>query len=175
MKCVYLSAKVQTRIDRLKKNGKAGHQLARKVTGIIESLTSGTVNRHRDAVGSYTKYGENRIKNCHKYDLGCGYRLITLQRGSKVYIPFLGSHDDCQRWLSNNSRMKDAAVGKGALFRILPAGRLAGGQPDAGLVDSAKKGADELRLELSDKELRRVFCGLVEGVEKGRVKKRGNS
>jgi len=118
MKYLYVSAKVKSRIETLKKTGKAGAALAQKTTRIIESLTSGAVRHHMDALGSYTKYGEKRIKNCRKYDLGCGYRLITLQRGGKVFIPFLGTHDECQRWLENNSRLKEVAAGKGKLLKI---------------------------------------------------------
>lgn len=170
MKYVYLSAKVQNRIDRLRRNGKAGHQLARKVTGIIASLTSGTVNRHRDAVVSYTKYGENRIKNCHKYDLGCGYRLIVLRHDSKIYIPFLGPHDDCQRWLENNSRMKAVAVGKGTWFQFSE--KPGSFETEAGRVPERlnEENADEPELEMTDRDLRRVFCGLVKGAEKQRSK-----
>ena len=71
-----------------------------------------------DAIEGYTKYGEKRIKNCRKYDLGCGYLLITLQRCKTVFIPFLGSHDECQRWLENNSRLKAFNSGKGKTIHI---------------------------------------------------------
>ena len=166
MKQVYLGAKVQSRIKSLKKNGKAGDQLARKVTRIIAGLTSGTVQFHRDAIDSYTKYGEKRIKKCRKYELGCGYRLITVQRDSKTYIPFLGPHDECQRWLENHSRMKAPTAGKGTWFRFSkscgdfenPAGR----QP----ADSEDAHCDPLESEVNDKDLRRVFRGLVEGIRR---------
>ena len=58
----------------------------------------------------------NRIlKNCRKYDLDRGYRLITLQRGSTIYVPFLGPHDECQRWLENNSRLNGIVTGHDVL------------------------------------------------------------
>jgi hypothetical protein len=93
MKSICISKKVEDHIEALKKNGKAGTTLANKAKGIIDRLASGTAQHHMDAIGSFTKYGENRIKNCRKYDLGCGHRLITLQRGDTIYIPFLGTHD----------------------------------------------------------------------------------
>jgi len=166
MKYVYLSAKVQHRIERLKRTGKAGQQLARKVAGIIASLTSGTVQHHRDVIDSYTKYGENRIKKCRKYELGCGYRLITVQRDAKTYIPFLGPHDECQRWLDNHSRMKAVIAGKGTWFRLStaddvfeePAG-VSPADPDEGFRDSCET-------HISDKDLRRVFEGLVAGLRR---------
>lgn len=34
-----------------------------------------------------TRHGESRLKNCRKYDLGGGYRLITLQEGGSSSLP----------------------------------------------------------------------------------------
>lgn len=107
MKFLCAGKKVVSRIKSLKKTGKAGRNLADKAESIIERLASGMIGPDVDIAGRFTKYGEKRIKNCCKYDLGCGYRLITIQRGSTIYLPFLGSHDDCQRWLENNIRLKD--------------------------------------------------------------------
>ena len=118
MKSLFVSSKVESRIAALEKAGKSGKALAQKATGIIDSLASGDFQHHMDVVENYTKYGEKRIKNCRKYDLGCGYRLITLQRGKTVFIPFLGSHDECQRWLENNSRLKAFHAGKGNTIHI---------------------------------------------------------
>ena len=165
MKYVYLSAKVQNRIERLKKTGKAGQQLARKVAGIIADLTSGTVQHHRDAIDRYTKYGENRIKNCRKYELGCGYRLITLQRDAKTYIPFLGPHDECQRWLDNHSRMKGVITGKGAWFRLSETDAFSE-EPGGMAAASRENFKDDRAAQISDKDLRRVFRGLVEAAQK---------
>ncbi len=166
MKYVHISSKVERRIESLKQSGKTGSALAQKATRIIESLTSGTIRHHMGAIGSYTKYGEKRIKNCRKYDLGCGYRLITLQREGKVFIPFFGTHDECQRWLENNSRLKEIIAGNGILFRISHHKQSptspASIEPE-GLEEEAD---DEVMLKISDKDLRRVFSGLVKGAKK---------
>jgi hypothetical protein len=166
MKYLYISVKVENRIEALKKAGKAGVALAQKTILIIESLTSGAVRHHMDAIGSYTKYGENRIKNCRKYDLGCGYRLITLQRGGKVYIPFLGTHDECQRWLENNSRLKEVPVGKGKLLKISPKAQTPASRSYGASTDIVEDLQEDRLLEISDKVLRCVFSGLVEGTGK---------
>jgi len=116
--------------------------------------------------GSYTKYGEKRIKNCRKYDLGCGYRLITLQRGAKVFIPFLGTHDECQRWLQNNSRLKEVSSGKGTLLEISRKPPSSAGPAIAGAADIQEDAEEEVPLEISNRDLRFVFRGLVEAVRK---------
>jgi hypothetical protein len=161
MRYLHVSAKVENRIAALNKAGKAGAVLAKKTTRIIESLTSGAVRNHMEVAVSYTKYGEKRIKNCRKYDLGCGYRLITLQRGEKVYIPFLGTHDECQRWLEKNSRLKKVAAGRGTLMEISRK------PPSAEGSGAVRQDAEEdLLPELSDRDLRFVFRGLVDAVRK---------
>ena len=115
-----------------------------------------------DAIGSFTKYGEKRIKNCRKYDLGCGYRLITVERGETVFVSFMGTHDNCQRWLENNSRMKDFKAGAGRTIRVVE-------KKPVKMISKMSERADNIAddhdvLEhLTDKDLRRVFSGLVQG------------
>jgi len=164
MKHVHISSKVERRIEDLKHDGKAGRALAQKVTLIIESLATGAVCRHKDTVERYTRYGEKRIRNCHKYDLGCGHRLVTLQRGAKIFVLFLGTHDECQRWLKNHSRLKEVIAGNGEVFEILPESPIPANPADTDATNSREDAEEEL--QLSDQELRRIFCGLVEAARK---------
>jgi len=166
MKYVHISAKVERRIETLKKSGKAAKALAQKAEHIIESLTSGSVRHHMDAVGSFTRYGEKRIKHCRKYDLGCGYRLVSLQRGMNVFIPFLGTHDGCQRWLETNSRLKKIAVGKGTFFPIPDRLQSPEMISDNASADFDADDKDDLLSDINDKILRRIFSGLVEAAGK---------
>jgi hypothetical protein len=165
MKLLFVSSKVESRIAALEKSGKSGKALAQKAAGIIDCLASGNVRNHMDAVESYTKYGEKRIKNCRKYDLGCGYRLITLQRGKTVFIPFLGSHDECQRWLENNSRLKAFNAGKGKTVHIEDRKSSLKNLRDVANMDIAED-ADGPLQNMTDKDLRSVFNGLVEGARR---------
>jgi hypothetical protein len=168
MKYLFISSKVESRIEALKKAGKAGATLARKATRIVDSLASGTIRHHMDSIGSYTKYGEKRIKNCRKFDLGCGYRLITLQHELHVFIPFLGTHDECQRWLENNSRLKEVIAGNGSLVKISAPEKSPKDLPAGVSVDLSDDTENELLLNVRDKDLRRIFSGLVEGPKKRR-------
>lgn len=168
MKSLFISSKVERRIADLEKAGKPGKALAQKATAIIDSLASGDVQNYMDAAESYTKYGERRIKNCRKYDLGCGYRLIILHRGKTVFIPFMGSHDECQRWLEKNSRLKAFHAGKGKTIHIQGRKPSPANLRDIDRMDMDED-ADGLQQNLSDKELRSVFKGLVQG-EKNRLR-----
>lgn len=170
MKYVHISANVTNRIKTLRKAGKAGAALAHKASRIIENLTSGYLRHHMDGISGYTKYGEKRIKDCRKYDMGCGYRLITLQRGQRVFIPFLGTHDECQRWLESNSRLKSFTAGKGTWFRVSREQRLLEDQARATSSYQREDACEASELKVSDEDLRRVFSGLVEAANRRRPK-----
>jgi hypothetical protein len=169
MKYINISEKICTRIKNLKKSGKEGNALAQRATRIIEGLISGDLQHHVDAVGRFTKYGEKRIKNCIKFDLGAGYRLITLRRGEILYIPFLGTHDECQRWLETNSRLKKLDMSNGTLFRILESSQPAASSTGIDSSDIQAHAEDDTLPELSDQDLRRVFRGLIEAARKNQV------
>jgi hypothetical protein len=90
--------------------------------------------------------------------------LITLQRGDTVFIPFLGTHDNCQRWLESNSRLKDLNAGAGRMIRVVK-------KKPAKMISRMSEEADNIADDygmfkhLTDKELRIVFAGLVQGTK----------
>jgi len=49
-----------------------------------------------------TKHGETRIKNCVKYELGDGWRLVTQQTEKQCRFLFVGDHEDVDRWLDSH-------------------------------------------------------------------------
>lgn len=51
-----------------------------------------------------TKNGEQRIRNCIKYDLGCGYRLVTIRLADRLFIPFIGDHDETDQWFERHKQ-----------------------------------------------------------------------
>lgn len=52
-----------------------------------------------------TNNGETRIKNCIKFDLQNGCRLITTKIKDHICFLFAGKHDDCDRFLETNKGM----------------------------------------------------------------------
>ena len=168
MKSIKISVKVKDRIDELNQSGKIGKVIASKALNIIENIKSGAIPEYREQVGTCTKYGEKRIKNCYKFDFGSGYRMITLHNSNSgtIFIPFLGTHDECQRWLENNSRLKKVGAGKGTLLEISRKQPSSAGPAVAVSADIQEEAEEELQLELSDRDLRFVFRGLVEAVRK---------
>lgn len=67
---------------------------------IIEAQNSGEIQL------AVTKHGENRIDGCEKYDLGDGYRLVTVYVGEVGFFMYVGNHEDSQAWLDANKGMK---------------------------------------------------------------------
>jgi hypothetical protein len=50
----------------------------------------------------FTRKGEYRITKCRKIALGCGYRLVCIQKDSHLVLLYVGSHDECFRWIERN-------------------------------------------------------------------------
>ncbi len=62
---------------------------------------------HPDTAGQLanakmTNHGESRVKSCVKYDLGDGFRLITVQTKNAIFLCFAGTHDEADKWLDRN-------------------------------------------------------------------------
>ena len=66
---------------------------------------------------SVTNHGETRIKNCVKYDLGNGWRLVTQQTTKTCTFLYIGDHEDTERWL-NNHRGEEIGVKDKQLVRV---------------------------------------------------------
>lgn len=90
-------AKLLSNLPRLGKNERV---VAARAGRIIADLQSNPV--HREAECKRTRHGELRVQDCRKYDLSCGFRLIALKRAGRLIFTFIGTHDDCQRWIENN-------------------------------------------------------------------------
>lgn len=84
----------------LKIQGGKGQSTANKVLNIIGGASLGDADPFKGY--KVTNYGESRIKHCVKYDLGDGYRLITIQNQKYILLCYAGDHDDCDKWLMQN-------------------------------------------------------------------------
>jgi hypothetical protein len=101
MRYLHISRNIERYLDRLRTYGKHGVLAASQYLQIIDYIRqakwrSDMINCKR------TKNGEYRLKNCIKYDLGHGYRLVTVKDGDNLFIPFAGSHDETDRWIATH-------------------------------------------------------------------------
>jgi hypothetical protein len=108
-------------------------------------------------VGRRTRNGELRIKNCVKYDLGNGYRLICLKRECCFIALYIGTHDECSRWLQRN---KDLAYDlDNASCEHIATKEVA--SPSSKIEeDPVITYEKELMTNLDDRMLRKIFCGI---------------
>lgn len=91
----------QKRLDTLKHSGGTASLAAQKAQILLTHIEqNGTI----DGAGKLTKNGEARLKNSVKFDLGNGYRLICTKEKDKLYLRYIGSHDECDRWIKQHAR-----------------------------------------------------------------------
>lgn len=98
---IHFSQTLDKEIKRLQKAGTQGEQAVAKFQNLLADIK--TYSCQFEAVASKrTKKGEQRIKNCVKYDLGGGYRLVTVRVNDHLFVPFLGSHDETDQWFQRH-------------------------------------------------------------------------
>jgi hypothetical protein len=160
---LYLDAKLDKQLEALSRSHKKAVLAAERAHDIVSKLQGG--HAPSAEAGSTTKRGELRIKGCIKYDLGSGYRLVTLKQGRDLYLLYAGSHDDCHRWIENNRELPIDEIRWRS--RQLPIKR---SQAPGQFVDAqkqikdAEETVDDLE-ELDDRQLRTIFRGLIQSVQ----------
>ena len=156
----YLDPKLDKCLAGLRRSGKKASLAADRADEIISRLRAGIFPPGQ--VATVTKHGELRIKGCMKYDLGSGYRLVTLKDGRQIYLLYIGSHDECHRWIENNRDLPlDLIQERSEAVAIKP------GQSRKVSADSEEVLEDistedfEIEEFYDDSELRRIFSGLT--------------
>lgn len=151
-------------LEALRAKGGESLVAARKVDEFIDLLL------HRDKRGDrekfrFTRKGEARIKYCKKIDLGCGYRIVCIKKDGHLALLYVGTHDDCFRWIERNRGMKfDVSASEGSL-RIEHGNYIAGDDTTQDILEEQRmlvEYEDSLTSRLSDDVLRQVFSGLCQ-------------
>lgn len=158
---IHLDPKIEKRLDVLRRSGKKAAIAAAKAGKIISRLETGRAIP--DQAGSVTKHGELRIKRVKKYDLGSGYRLITFKHEDCLYLLYVGTHDECHRWIENNRELTvDQIRERCTEIPVIDNGNDIQEEEVEEVADlSEEEGFDPLAA-ISEKDLRRIFCGLVD-------------
>ena len=156
---VSINPKLRKRLTELRKQGGTSSFAAKKADDLISRL----LLRGRDCsheIGRLTKNGEFRIRQCKKYDLGNGFRLICLRQGHHFIFLSIGTHEECHRWLERNKGLRyemdngyqDVLITKEISEPSVPVKE----------IDPADAYEDQLLQKIDDKILRRIFSGLCE-------------
>jgi len=102
---ICLDTKFKKRLEEYRREGGVTSFIARKAVNIINKLRCGEKVAYYQ-IARITRNGELRIKNCIKYDLGNGYRLVSLRQETCLIFIYIGTHEDCDRWLQRNQDRK---------------------------------------------------------------------
>ncbi len=157
---LYVDSRLHKLLGLLQRSGKKAALAASKVEDIIARLQSG--EDLPDQAGTVTKHGELRIRGVMKYDLGSGYRLVAFKQAGRFFLLFVGSHDDCHRWIENNRELSIDQIKQRCAAVPFQTGGLNTKMTD----DSMQFKMDDEEYnpldQVSEQDLRRIFCGLVE-------------
>lgn len=150
----------EKQLDTLRKGNKKAQIAAREADEIIQRLIQ--ERRIPDLLHEATKSGEQRMRNCLKFDLGCGYRLITLREEDCIHITYIGTHDECDRWLVNKKRLQPILWKSRSVTIEIPETE---SFPEADSLDPMQDIDTEVCEDfpqIEEKFLRMIFCGLIE-------------
>jgi hypothetical protein len=101
LRSIHLARALKRHLAAMRRSGKKGALAANQCERILAELKAkGTETT--ELFAKRTKNGEYRLKNGIKYDLGSGYRLVTIRCGDRLYVPFLGTHDEADIWLERH-------------------------------------------------------------------------
>lgn len=154
---IHQTRRFAKRLVAMAKAGKNERIVAARAQRIIADLQSNPL--HGEAECKRTRHGELRLNDCRKYDLSCGFRLIALKREKRLIFTYIGSHDDCQRWIENNRDYQDAVESEAVPLPDAEHHR----QAVAGtMAEEPERDEYEERLmaKIDERLLREIFAGL---------------
>jgi hypothetical protein len=147
-------------LNALRQRGGTALSAAKKAEEIINKiLAKGRENSLK--VGKLTRKGELRIKSGIKYDLGNGYRLVCAKKGPNLILLYIGTHDDCSRWLERNKGLQYEIDNNGNNM-IVTRKAASSDFKSTVAIDPAEEYEQKLMKKIDDKVLRNIFCGLIE-------------
>jgi hypothetical protein len=151
-------------MELLRSQGEKARVAAKRAEEVIAKLTQKgwTDLKH---VAKLADHGEHRVDGCIKYDIGGGFRLVCFKRGDHLYFSYVGTHDDCHRWL-NQSKNRPHLVGKREALTTVVEKK----KPEKIQIQEAPEEEwdydDRFKEQINDQILRKVFSGLVQGQQK---------
>ena len=154
---IHVHTRVEKALEQMAIQDNAPKIAAQRARAVIKALMDGIrITR----AGRLSMKKETRLRNVFKFNLGKGFRLISIKEKDVIYVMFVGTHDHCDRWLDANRKKKphmepiptsSYGVAKKNTPKTIQTNRF----PDDALEEI------DLLPELSQEDLRRVFCGLV--------------
>ena len=155
---IHSNPRFEKRLNDLRRSERFGIAAAKRADKIIANLIQkGTMSIIE--TGRLSRHGEARISNCVKYDLGRGYRLVSVKRGDHLFLLYIGTHDDCHRWIEDNRGIIPDIHKNDDLTRTVYNTGLPEKQEDQNNEQDLDY-EDILMSRITEKDLRWVFRGL---------------
>ena len=158
---VYQDANLTKQLKALLKGGANAAPAARHAQAIIDRFVERGDFDPR-LMGRLTRYGDSRIDNCVKFDLVRGYRLVAALLDRGIAFLYVGSHDQCDHWLKNNTGLEPVLCKKrNRVFTARQSGAVGMAKEGESEVDAAEPDYDETLLRnITERDLREIFRGL---------------
>ncbi len=113
----------------------------------------------------FTRKGESRIENCRKVDLGSGFRIVCIQKDRRLVLLYIGTHDDCFRWIGRH-RTAEYDLEAIADDAWIPVPEKTQHCSDNTFTDEdrfVEAYEEDLLRRIDDALLRKVFVGIING------------
>lgn len=164
---VYRDAKLTKQLKALSRGGANAAQAVGHAMTIINEFVAGNI-RNPKLMGRLTRYGDARIKNCIKFDLVRGYRLVAVLMDEGIAFLFVGSHDECDHWLRNNAGLEPILDKQ--RNTVMETGQATCEPPwvesEHEIIESDDYDKSVLA-KITQQDLRKIFCGLVKNSDVG--------
>lgn len=99
---IYDPVQFAKKIEKLEKSGGKARFAAKEAQEIIQEL-AGMDHLSPKLSSKLTQNGDARLDNCCKFQLVSGYRLVVIRKEGWFVMLFLGTHDETDNWIKNNT------------------------------------------------------------------------
>ncbi|MBU1194562.1 MAG: hypothetical protein KKE62_01250 [Proteobacteria bacterium] len=152
---IHIHPKVEKDIEQMESLDNAPAIAAMRARSIIRDLADGM---KLSMAGRLSGSKDARINNLYKFNLGKGYRLVTIREKRTLFIMFIGDHDQCDRWLTSHSRK---APHKTPVPLNIYQVKHCHDETQDEFLQEDEDDIPETLENISQKDLHKVFCGLV--------------
>jgi hypothetical protein len=160
LRFIHISHRFSKQLNLLEKADRKANLAAAQAESIIESYQSCAAESD-EVRNKRTKHGESRLRNCLKYDLGGGYRLIAVRDGIHLFFVCVGSHDDIDLWLERNRGYSISVESQKEFFKTIELDVQLGGEVNSTEsrreYESDDSYEEDLITRLDEKTMRQLF------------------
>lgn len=157
---IHQTRALRKQFQAMARGGKKERAIIERAETLIRRLQTDPLDEKAACRRTYN--GEMRLRDCRKYNLSCGFRLISLKRDNRLIFTYIGSHDDCQKWIENNRYFQDDIESQP--IPLIPSSSRAachqGEETEDVLQEKNDTYEEELMNHLDEHVLREIFSGL---------------